>query len=63
MSDATERQDPGTRDSHEREARRQFLRKVGRAGAMVPAVSLLLAANFERASAGPAAGSGGSGSS
>jgi hypothetical protein len=35
----------------ERTARRQFLRKLSAAGATVPAVSLLLAANFKAASA------------
>jgi len=65
MSDATRpnvTSQPGSPD-HDRAARREFLKKVGRAGATVPAVSLLLAANFERASANSEAGSGGSGSS
>jgi len=47
----------------ETEARREFLRKIGRTGVTVPAVSLLLAANFEPSSAYAWIGSGGSGSS
>jgi len=48
----------------EAQARREFLKKIGKAGAAIPAVSLLLAANFKAASAqsGGASGSG-SGSS
>ena len=64
MGDATE-QTHGTRansDHPEAQARREFLKKIGWAGATVPAVSLLLAANFEYASA-EVAPSGGSGSS
>jgi hypothetical protein len=64
MSDATERNTtalPGSPEG-EREARREFLRRVGRAGVTVPAVSLLLAANFTRSSAEVQTGSGGSGS-
>ena len=48
----------------EAQARREFLKKIGKAGATVPAVSLLLAANFKTASAQNGGGSGsGSGSS
>lgn len=35
----------------EAEARREFLKKVGAASAMVPAVTVLLAANFKAAAA------------
>jgi hypothetical protein len=35
----------------ELEARRQFLRKIGKASAMAPAVALLLAANLKTAKA------------
>ncbi len=65
MGDATERTAGREAGSFHREteARREFLKKIGRAGATVPAVSLLLAANFERSSAEVTDGSGGSGSS
>ena len=65
MDDATERNagNEAAALHRETEARREFLKKIGRAGATVPAVSLLLAANFERASAYETSGSGGSGSS
>ena len=46
----------------EAQARRDFLKKLGTAGATVPAVSLLLAANFKAASAQTPYGGGGSGS-
>jgi hypothetical protein len=65
MGDASER-DAGARggsDHSEVRARREFLKKIGWAGATVPAVSLLLAAKFEHASAEENTGSGGSGSS
>jgi len=48
----------------EAQARREFLKKIGRAGATLPAVSLLLAANFKASTAQAGGGSGsGSGSS
>ena len=65
MGDAT-RRDAGTHASSDRpeaQARREFLKKIGWAGATVPAVSLLLAANFEHSSAEVTPASGGSGSS
>ena len=46
----------------EAQARRDFLKKVGTAGATVPAVALLLAANFKAASAQENGGGSGSGS-
>jgi hypothetical protein len=62
MGDATERNAGMEAGSlhRETEARREFLKKIGRAGATVPAVSLLLAANFERSSAEAGGGSGSS---
>ncbi len=44
-------------------ARREFLKKIGTAGVAVPAISLLLAANFQPGSAEATTGSSGSGSS
>jgi len=38
-------------EESEAHARREFLKKIGKAGAMVPAISLLLAANFKPAAA------------
>jgi len=46
----------------EAEARREFLKKIGKAGATVPAVSLLLAANFKAAASTGSGGASGSGS-
>ena len=46
----------------EAQARREFLKRMGKAGATVPAVSLLLAANFKAASAQDGGGGSGSGS-
>jgi len=43
----------------EAQARREFLKTIGKLGATVPAVSLLLAAGFTPAAAGPITGSGG----
>ena len=65
MADATEKEigtgaDP--QDSEPR-ARREFLKRIGKAGVAVPAISLLLAANFQPRSAEAETGSGGSGSS
>ena len=69
MADATEREigmgaDP---QATQPSARREFLTRIGKVGVAIPAISLLLAANFQPASAeaggGSAAGSGGSGSS
>lgn len=42
----------------EADARRQFIKKVGKAGAAAPAVALLMAANFKSAQAQPAYGGG-----
>lgn len=48
----------------EQQARREFLKNIGKATATVPAVTLLLAASEKSASGQqPASGSGGSGSS
>jgi hypothetical protein len=46
----------------EAEARREFLIKLTKVGATVPAVALLLAANFKTAAAQAQYGGGGSGS-
>ena len=63
MADATEKEIGTGVDSQDSEprARREFLKRVGKAGAAVPAISLLLAANFLPGSAKAEAG-GGSGS-
>ncbi len=45
----------------ERSERRQFLKKVGKAGTTAPAVALLLSASFSTASSDASAGSCGSG--
>jgi hypothetical protein len=70
MADAARDSQPGQAIDAESQARRQFLKRVGTASATIPAVSLLLAASFKRASAqsiyGDASGgdaTGGSGSS
>ena len=47
----------------ERSERRQFLKKIGKAGAMAPMTSLLLAAGLSTVSTDASAGSCGSGSS
>jgi hypothetical protein len=47
----------------ESSARREFLTRIGKAGVAVPAISLLLAANFQVASAQQGGGSGSSGPS
>ena len=48
----------------EAEARREFIKKVGKASAAAPAVALLMAANYKDAQAnGAASGGSGSGSS
>jgi hypothetical protein len=60
------RPDRTTKDDtqSEKEARRDFLKNVGRASATLPAVALLLAASEKSASAQqPASGGSGSGSS
>ncbi len=50
--------------SDDKEARREFMKKVGKASACAPAVALLLAASAKSASAGvPPSGQCGSGSS
>jgi hypothetical protein len=54
MGDATDNETttgPDQLDS-QATARREFLKKIGSAGVAVPAVTLLLAANFQPASAG-----------
>jgi hypothetical protein len=65
MADATEKADRTGADPQvtEQSARREFLRRIGKAGVAVPAISLLLAANFQAGSAEAQTGSGGSGSS
>ncbi len=45
----------------EADARREFIRKVGKAGAAAPAVALLMAANFKSAQAQSTYGGGGCG--
>ena len=42
---------PDKPSAHEKQARREFLKKVGKTGATVPAVALLMAANFKTANA------------
>ena len=65
MADATKKEmGTGTGpQGAEPSARREFLTKIGKAGVAVPAISLLLAANFQPASALVTTGSSGSGSS
>ena len=45
----------------EADARREFIKKVGKAGAAAPAVALLMAANFKSAQAQSTYGGGGCG--
>jgi len=65
MADATKKEmGTGTGpQAAEPSARREFLTKIGKACVAVPAISLLLAANFQPGSAEATTGSGGSGSS
>jgi hypothetical protein len=65
MADATEKE-IGTGagpQAAEPSARREFLTRIGKAGVAIPAISLLLAANFQPGSAEATTGSSGSGSS
>ena len=62
MADATEKE-IGTGlgpQAAEPSARREFLTRIGKAGVAIPAISLLLAANFQPASADVTTGSSGS---
>ena len=65
MADATEKEIGTGAGPHAAEpsARREFLTRIGKAGVAVPAISLLLAANFQPGSAEATTGSSGSGSS
>ena len=64
MRDSTEKLSGPAADAQESEstARREFLKKIGKAGVAVPAISLLLSANFQASVASADTGSGGSGS-
>jgi hypothetical protein len=65
MADATEKEigmGAGPQAA-EPSARREFLTRIGKAGVAIPAISLLLAANFQPGSAQETTGSSGSGSS
>jgi len=65
MADANERETGTGADPQAAQpsARREFLTKIGKAGVAVPAIALLLAANFQPGSAEATTGSSGSGSS